>query len=109
MAPVELADPNPVVVLCLLLGLGAVGAVTDQVRCTDAARAAARAAARGDPPGEAATVARRLAPAGAHVGVNLTGSTAEVTVRGRPATALRWLGQVATPSAHAVAAREDVG
>jgi hypothetical protein len=109
MATVELAVAFPAVVLCLLLGLGAVGAVTDQVRCTDAARAAARAAARGDVPGEAAALARRLAPRGASVVVDLTGSTAEVTVRGRPAVALRWLGPVASPSAHAVAAREDVG
>lgn len=109
MATVELAVAIPVVVLCLVVGLGAVGAVTDQVRCTDAARAAARAAARGDAPAEAAGLGRRLAPPGASVVVDLTGSTAEVTVRGRPARALGWLGRVASPSAHALAAREDVG
>ncbi|GAB3438850.1 TadE family type IV pilus minor pilin [Phycicoccus ginsengisoli] len=109
MATVELAVAIPAVVLCLLLGLGAVGAATDQVRCTDAARAAARAAARGDPPAEAVALGRRLAPRGASVAVHLTGSTVQATVRGRPAVALRWLGHVASPSAQAVAAREDVG
>ncbi|HET8768251.1 MAG TPA: TadE family type IV pilus minor pilin [Pedococcus sp.] len=109
MATVELAVAIPAVVLCLLLGLGAVRAVTDQVRCTDAARAAARAAARGDAPGDAVALGRALAPPGATVTVELTGATVESAVRGRAPRALRWLGRVGAPSALAVAAREDAG
>lgn len=109
MATVELAVALPAVVLCLVLGLGAVRAVTDQVRCTDAARAAARAAARGDTPGSAVALGRRLAPPGATVTVEVAGSTVESSVRGRPPRALHWLGSVGAPSARAVAAREDLG
>ncbi|MFC8504434.1 TadE family type IV pilus minor pilin [Pedococcus sp. NPDC057267] len=109
MATVELAVAVPAVVLCLLMGLGAVRAVTDQVRCTDAARAAVRAAARGDSPGSAVALGRRLAPPGSTVTVELAGSVVESAVRGRPPRALRWLGAVGVPSARAVAAREDVG
>ncbi|MDP9241529.1 MAG: pilus assembly protein, partial [Actinomycetota bacterium] len=44
----ELATALPVLVFLLAVALGAVGAVTAQLRCVDAAREGARAAARGE-------------------------------------------------------------
>lgn len=58
----------------LALALGALGAVTASVRCTDAARELARLAARGEPD-RGRAVAARLAPDGARLSVELEGET----------------------------------
>jgi Flp pilus assembly protein TadG len=76
-ATAELAVALPVVVLLLLAGLTAVGAVTTKLRCVDAAREAVLAASRGEP-GVAA--GRRAAPSGAEVTLARSGDTVSATV-----------------------------
>ena len=107
MATVELAVAMPSVVLVLGLGLTALTAGADQVRCIDAARATARLAARGEPGPGAIAAGQRLAPEGSEIRVS--GGPAEVTVvvTGPPVAGLRWVGVSFRPSAGAVAARED--
>ena len=107
MATVELAVAMPSVLLVLGLGLTALTAGADQVRCVDAARATARLAARGEPVRDAVMAGQRLAPAGSEV--RLATGPAEVTVVvTAPATpGLRWVGLSFRPTAEAVAARED--
>jgi hypothetical protein len=50
MATAELAVSLPALVLLLVVGLGALAVVRDQIECVDAAREIALAHARGDPP-----------------------------------------------------------
>nr|WP_239679545.1 TadE family type IV pilus minor pilin [Natronosporangium hydrolyticum] len=68
----------PVLVLLLLAGLTAVGAVTTALRCGDAAREAVLAAARGEP---GSVAAEQLAPPGAEIEVTATADTVVATVR----------------------------
>jgi hypothetical protein len=76
-ATAELAVGLPAVVMLLLAGLTAVGAVTTKLQCVDAAREAAIAAARG----ETGTAAgQRAAPPGAEVSVTVDGDTVVATV-----------------------------
>jgi hypothetical protein len=107
MATAELAVAMPAVLLVLGLGLTALSAGIDQVRCVDAARAVARLAARGEPPQRAVEAGRRLAPPGASIRVSSRGGEVSVVVAAPPVAGLRWLGLEAQPSADAVAARED--
>ncbi|MEP6696632.1 MAG: TadE family type IV pilus minor pilin [Pseudonocardiales bacterium] len=80
-ATAELATALPVLVLLLAVALGAVGAVTAQLRCVDAAREGARAAARGESSARAASFARQVAPSGARVEVSAgDAGTVAVTV-----------------------------
>jgi Flp pilus assembly protein TadG len=74
----ELAAGLPALVLLLLVGIGAVTAVTTKLQCVDAAREAALAAARGEP-GEPAAL--RIAPDGAAVSTSVDGETVRATVR----------------------------
>ena len=68
----ELAVGLPAVVLLLVALLAVASTAIAQTRCTDAARAGARAAALGEPDGDVAATARRLAGADASVrGVSL--------------------------------------
>lgn len=76
-ATAELAVGLPALMLLLITGLVAVGAVTTRLQCVDAAREAALAAARGEP-GVAA--GQRSAPAGAEVTVQVSGDLATATV-----------------------------
>ena len=71
-ATAELAVSLPALVLLLVVGLAALGAVRTQIACVDAAREAARAAARGEP------AAERIA--GASVMVTLDGDLVRATV-----------------------------
>jgi len=84
---VEAAIALGAFVIVLAIALGAVAAVTDQLRCTDAAREAARLAARGDSE-RARVAAERLAPGGAQVTIAVRGDTVEVHVRAEPAGGL---------------------
>jgi Flp pilus assembly protein TadG len=70
-------------VAVLSLALSAITAVTDQLRCTDAAREAARLVARGDPE-RAQTAAEEIAPAGARVAIDVAGDTIQVDVHAEP-------------------------
>lgn len=76
----ELALLLPVVVLLLVILLAAAAAGVIQLRVADAARAAARAAAIGEPSGEVAATAHRLAGAGAAVEVGEADGFVVVTV-----------------------------
>ncbi|MGW2665831.1 TadE family type IV pilus minor pilin [Nocardia tengchongensis] len=82
MATVEAAIALAALVAVLVLGVGALLAVSAQVRCVDAAREAARLAARGENESAVAT-AHRVAPPGARVAIHLEGDlvVAEVTAR----------------------------
>jgi Flp pilus assembly protein TadG len=108
MATAEFAVALPAVILVLVLALAAISTVSDQVRCIDAARATARLLARGDATGSALAQGRRLAPDGATFSVGGSGSEVTVRVVSRSRPGMDWLGAVAVPSGHAVAAREDV-
>jgi hypothetical protein len=80
MATAEFAVALPAAVLVLVVGLTAILAGIDQVRCVDAARLAARSLARGDSQAEARGLARGAAPGGASIEVSVTGDRAAVTV-----------------------------
>jgi hypothetical protein len=108
LATVELVVAMPSVLLVLGLGLTALSAGADQVRCVDAARATARLAARGEPPQEALAAGRRLAPRGAEIRVSTGSDEVSVVVTAPAVVGLRWVGLDLRPSADAVAAREDV-
>ena len=74
----ELAVALPALVLLLFAGIGAVNAVTTQLRCVDAAREAALAGSRG---GGAEAAGRRAAPTGASVEVSGDADTVRASVR----------------------------
>ncbi|HET6213674.1 MAG TPA: TadE family type IV pilus minor pilin [Micromonosporaceae bacterium] len=82
-ATAELATGLPALVLLLFAALTAVGAVTTQLRCVDAAREAALAVSRGE---EGVDAVRRLAPDGGVVTVSVHGDVVEAraTARVRP-------------------------
>ena len=101
----ELAMAFPVVVLLLLVGITAVGAVLTKLRCVDAAREAARAAARGEAGQEAG---QRAAPEGASISVVVEGDTVRAVVRA-PVRLLVPLLPTVTVEADAVAATEPGG
>ena len=75
---VEMAAGLPALMLLLFAGLTAVGAVTAQARCVDAAREGALVAARG---GAGVAEAARIAPAEAQIELVEGEETVTVTVR----------------------------
>lgn len=79
-ATAETAVLLPVLVVVLAACVWVLAAVSAQLQCVDAARAAARAAARGDAPAAVQAVAARLAPGGADVTVQARAGTVEVHV-----------------------------
>ena len=101
----ELAAGLPALMLLLLAGLTAVGAVATKIQCVDAAREGALAEARGEG-GPAA--AARVAPPGSAIEFAEDADTVTVTITSR----VRLLGghlPVITIDATAVAAREPDG
>lgn len=76
---VEAALALGTLVVFLALALGALAAVTDSLRCVDAARELARLAARGEPE-RGRSVAARLAPAGARLDLTRDGDTVSADV-----------------------------
>ncbi|MGW4462860.1 TadE family type IV pilus minor pilin [Micromonospora sp. NPDC004704] len=74
----ELAAGLPALVMLLLVGLAAVGAVTMKAQCVDAAREAALAASRGEP---GVPAGAGSAPPGATVSVTVAGERVIATVR----------------------------
>jgi hypothetical protein len=98
----ELAAGLPALMLLLLFGLTAVGAVTAQGRCVDAAREGALVAARGGPGLENA---RRIAPAEARISLTEGEDTVTVTIRA-PVPLLGGHLPAITVRAEATAARE---
>lgn len=83
MVTAETAMVLPVLVVLLSVGIGALSAVTAQLRCVDAAREAARAAARGESTGTATELARIAAPEGAEISVVAGADRIVVTVRAK--------------------------
>lgn len=98
----ELAAGLPALVLLLVVGLTAIGAVTAKAQCVDAAREAALASSRGE---QGAEVAARTAPPGAEITVSVVGDTVVATVRAPVRAAGARLPQL-TVVAEAVAAVE---
>jgi hypothetical protein len=87
----------------LAMALGALTAVAQTMRCTDAARELARLAARGEPD-RGRAIAARLAPSGAVLEVTQDGDTVTATV------SVRLVGSLAmSVSGRAVAALETAG
>lgn len=84
----------------LVLAMGALTAVAQSVRCTDAARELARLAARGESD-RGRVVAAQLAPAGATLTLQRDGDTVVAVVSTPP-----WPPLFITVSGHAVAAWE---
>ena len=81
---VEAAIAMAAVVTVVVLCVGAVAAVSAQVRCIDAAREAARLAARGDR-AAAESVAARIAPSDADIELRGDGDFVVATVRSKVA------------------------
>lgn len=98
----ELAAGLPALVLMLVVGITAIGAVTTQAQCVGAAREAALAAARGED-GVAAGV--RAAPPGSEIAVHFVGDTVVAMVRA-PVRAVGARLPSITVTAEAVAAIE---
>jgi Flp pilus assembly protein TadG len=87
MVSVEAAIAMCAFVVVLGLALAAIIAVTDQLRCTDAAREAARLAARGEQD-RGRVAAERIAPRGATVAISVDGDNIAVEVQAAPAGGL---------------------
>jgi hypothetical protein len=87
MVTVEAAVALCAFVVVLGLALASIAAVTDQLRCTDAAREAARLVARGEPD-RARAAAEQIAPRGARVGIRVDGDAISVEVHAVPAAGL---------------------
>lgn len=97
MVTAELAVALPALVLVLTLGLSAVQAVTDQLRCIDAARVGARMLARGDAVDVVRSAVAAQAPGGADIDLSVEADRVGAVVRAEPPTLLRWLGVGASP------------
>lgn len=81
MVTVEAAYALTAIVAVLIIGVGAIGAVITEIRCTDAAREVARLAAAGDSGARAAGA--RLVGAGAVITISENGERIVVTVTDR--------------------------
>ena len=107
MVTAEFAVALPSFVLVVVTALAGVVAMTDRLRCVDAAATAARLAARGEPPSTVRAAALRVAPDGAALQITSTATTVTATVVlhvGGP----HWLGRLPsiTITQRSVAARE---
>nr|WP_197505653.1 TadE family type IV pilus minor pilin [Gordonia sp. LAM0048] len=102
MVTVEAAYAIAAIVVTVLIAVGAIAAVTTQIRCTDAAREVARLSAAGD--SSAREAARRLVGDAARVSISASDENIVVEVRSEVAM-LPGL----TMSARAVAAKEPTG
>jgi secretion/DNA translocation related TadE-like protein len=108
MVTAEFAMALPAVVIVLAALLATVAVALDQIRCTDAARAAVRAAARNEPAAAVVAAAQAVGPEGARVNLRRDGDRVAVTVSAD--VAVRLLGDhTLRVSARAVAAREEDG
>ncbi|MEU6044850.1 TadE family type IV pilus minor pilin [Streptomyces griseus] len=100
----EAAVVIPVLVAFVMALLWALMAVSDQIRCVDAARAGARAAARSEPEAAVLEATREAAPHGARVEIGRAGDLWRVRVES-PTPGLGVL--ALTLSAEAAALAED--
>ena len=106
MATAEFAVALPAVAIVLAVGLQAIGAGVDHVRCVDAARLGARSLARGDTPAQARAWAQGAAPASAAVTVATAGDVVTVSVSVARRAAV--VGSAWVVRAEATAPREGV-
>lgn len=83
MVTVETALALCALVAVLGMALAGIAAVTDQLRCIDAAREAARLTARGEQDNGRAA-AQRIAPRGAEIAIQLDGESIAVAVSAAP-------------------------
>ena len=83
MVTAEFAVALPALVLVVAASFVCITAVTDRMRCADAAGIAARLAARGEPVAVVREVALRAAPRGAVLRLVTTGDTVVATVTSR--------------------------
>jgi Flp pilus assembly protein TadG len=81
MVTAEMAVVLPTLAVVLVFALWSVAAVTQQLRCVDAARIAARELARGDSVDASVDAARAAAPTGARVLVSRSGDLVVVDVQ----------------------------
>lgn len=107
MVTAEFAVVLPSLVFVVVAAIGGVVAVTDQLRCTDAATTAARMVARGEPLAAVREAVGRIAPHGADLRLTSTPTTVTAVVRvevGGPG----WFGRLPriTLTQQSVAARE---
>ncbi|PRY59497.1 hypothetical protein BCF74_10987 [Knoellia remsis] len=107
MVTAEIAVAMPALLLVTTIALSAVGAVTDQLRCVDAARTGARLLARGEPVERVRTEVAGQAPAGATVQVRVMPDDVTVTVTADPPPLLESLGIGLRPRGTARAAPEE--
>jgi len=108
MVTAEIAATMPVVLAVLTIALSAVGAVTDQLRCVDAARTGARLLARGEEVGRVESEVGRQAPQGADIDLRVGPSEVEAEVTADVPALLGLLGVRRSPHATATALREAV-
>ena len=106
MVTAEIAAALPAVVAVLTIALSAVGAVTDQLRCVDAARTGARLLARGEEVGLVHDTVARQAPTGADIELSTGAAQVRAQVSADVPTVLRLLGVRRAPQASATARRE---
>ncbi len=104
MVTAEIAVALPALVLVLTLGLGAVGAVVDHLRCVDAARTGARLLARGEPVDEVREEVARQSPNGARISLVVAPDSVQADVSADLPGVLSALGVRTRPHgvAHAV-------
>jgi Flp pilus assembly protein TadG len=107
MVTAEFAVALPSLALVVAASIAGLTAITDRMRCADAAGLAARLAARGEPYGEVRQLALRAAPRGAQLRLETSGDTVIATVTARLAAPglLRRLPEFVTHE-QVVAARE---
>jgi Flp pilus assembly protein TadG len=83
MATAEFAVALPALVLAAATAMAGVIAMTDELRCSDAAATAARMAAQGDAMSDVRSTALRAAPRGASLVVSIADGVVTVTVTDR--------------------------
>ncbi len=110
MVTAEFAVALPALVITAMAAVSAVIAMTDQVRCTDAAALAVRLAARGEPMAVVRATALQAAPRGARLELATTPTTITAVVTARLA-APGLPGQLPgiLTRGQATAARESIG
>ncbi|HVE62963.1 MAG TPA: TadE family type IV pilus minor pilin [Mycobacteriales bacterium] len=107
-ATAETAVVLPVLVLLLTCALWALGAVSVQLRCVEAARAGARAAARGEPADVIRSRVREVAGRTADVDLEMSATSATVAVTRVVSPPWPALARLLQPLSVSAEARADV-
>ena len=107
MVTAEIAVAVPALIFVLTVALGAVTAVTDHLRCVDAARTGARLLARGEGVDDVRALVLRQARADARVAFDVKADSVRVEVNAALPTVLSALGVGARPRGVAHARAES--